>query len=83
LVGSVSVQDALPDYTLDRSEELIRHIRSPVNLGGARQRRRVVARVAEALAAISGPKSTPATIGSSASSAILERVDMFRHFEHV
>jgi len=37
----------------------------------------------ELLAALGGPKSTPATIGSSASSAILEQVDMFQHFEHV
>ena len=37
----------------------------------------------ELLAALGGPKAAPATIGSSASSAILEQVDMFQHFEHV
>lgn len=84
LVGSASeriLQDARPDHTLDRSEELIRHNRSTAK-GRGRQRRRVFARVAEALRA-GGPKSTPTTKGSSASSAVLEQIDMFQRFEHV
>ena len=46
----------MPDYTLDPSEELIRHNRSPVNLGSRPSAEAVAARVAELLAAFGGPK---------------------------
>ena len=75
-------RDALPHFTPELSEELIRQYRT-IYLGKGHQQTRVFPGVREGLAALGGRKSTATTKGSATTRAVLEQFGLVRHFEHV
>ncbi len=75
-------QDAVPGYTPEKSEELIRQYRT-IYLERGHRRTRVFPGVAEALAALGGRKSTATTKGSVTTRAALEKFGLLQHFDHV
>lgn len=75
-------REALPQFTMEQSEELIRQYRT-IYLGRAHQRTRVYPGVAEGLAALGGRKSTATTKGSVTTRAVLEQFGLLSQFDHV
>ncbi len=75
-------RDALPHYTPDLSEELVRQYRT-IYLDRCHQDTRVFPGVAEGLAALGGRKSTATTKGSVTTRAVLDQFGLLPHFDHV
>lgn len=75
-------RDALPHYTPDLSEELVRQYRT-IYLDRCHHSTRVFPGVAEGLAALGGRKSTATTKGSVTTRAVLDQFGLLPHFDHV
>jgi phosphoglycolate phosphatase len=75
-------REALPHFTLEQSEELIRQYRV-LYLDRGHRGTRVFPGVAEGLAALGGRKSTATTKGSVTTRAVLEQFGLLPHFDHV
>jgi phosphoglycolate phosphatase len=75
-------RDALPHYTPEQIDELIRQYRTCYPARGHKQTR-LYPGVREALAALGGRKSTATTKGSASSRAILEQFEILSYFDHV
>ena len=75
-------RDALPHFTPELSEELVRQYRT-IYLGQGHQQTRVFPGVREGLAALEGRKSTATTKGSITTRAVLEQFGLLQHFDHV
>ena len=75
-------RDALPHYTPDLSEELVRQYRA-IYLDRRHRNTRVFPGVAEALEALGGRKSTATTKGSATTRAVLDQFGLLPHFDHV
>jgi phosphoglycolate phosphatase len=75
-------RDALPHYTPEQIDELIRQYRTCYPARGHKQTR-LYPGVREALTALGGRKSTATTKGSTSSRAILEQFEILPYFDHV
>ncbi len=75
-------RDALPHFTPELSEDLVRQYRT-IYLDRCHRNTRVFPGVAEALAALGGRKSTATTKGSVTTRAVLDQFRLLPHFDHV
>jgi HAD superfamily hydrolase (TIGR01509 family) len=75
-------RDALPHYTPELSEELVRQYRA-IYLDRCHQNTRIFPGVAEGLAALGGRKSTATTKGSVTTRAVLDQFGLLPYFDHV